>query len=459
MADSKLIPQASTANLSVVMTSRHLEAAGVEAAIEVHQQMIEYHQLELESKRQRLKVLVEPKTLAKSRRVYVDGCYDLMHSGHYNALRQAKKIAGPDSILVAGVHSCKAIAAAKGPAVFSDVERLLLVESCKYVDEVVFDTPYTTTLEVMDDPRVNCKYCAHGDDLAPMYLPIRDAGRMLVFKRTEGTSTTDLIGRLLMLPDVTVTELRGLRHGGVDDSHLSPTSAGPANAANTPAGVGGAISSAAISDRSKKMSGFLPTARRIAAFSNNRVPNPGDKIVYLDGVFDMFNAAHVRCIKVAKAMGDFLYVAIHSDEMCRAKWGSSFPIMDLHERALCVLSNKYVDEVVLGAPWEIDYTTMQVLNIDLVCDGGLITKLSPSVTTDVVDSIRDALYQDAIQADKYARVDQAGVHEEGIDTITLHSIITRIEGSRAAFKKRQQKKVKAEDLYIMKQQISAPTEV
>eukprot|EP00946_MAST-07B_sp_MAST-7B-sp1_P003049 g3049.t1 len=439
--------------------ARQLEAAAVEAAIAVHEQMIDLHTTELAAKRQRLKVLVEPKTLAKSRRVYVDGCYDLMHSGHYNALRQAKKIAGPDGILVAGVHSCEAIAAAKGPAVFSDEERLLLVRSCKYVDEVVFDTPYTTSLEVLDDPRVNCKYCAHGDDLAPMYLPIRDAGRMLVFKRTEGTSTTDLVGRLLMLSDKPVTEVGGQRRNGLNP-HQSPVIE-PVADPSAPAELSemnSAVSSSNIQSRSNKMSCFLPTAKRIAAFSNNRAPKPGDKVVYIDGVFDMFNASHVRCIKAAKALGDFLYVGIHSDEMCRSKWGSSFPIMDLHERALCVLSNKYVDEVVLGAPWEVGTTTIQVLKIDIVCDGGLITKLSPSTLESNADSIRSKIYEHAIQTGKYVRVDESD-ESKSMARITLTSIISRIESSRAAFKKRQQKKVKAEDVYMESQQQVAPAEV
>merc|ERR1711968_199998 len=41
---------------------------------------------------------------AEKPRIYVDGCFDLMHSGHYNALRQAKNLF-PDCVLVAGVHS------------------------------------------------------------------------------------------------------------------------------------------------------------------------------------------------------------------------------------------------------------------------------------------------------------------------------------------------------------------
>ena len=446
MGDRKSTTDTSSAALKM---QRSVDVARVEASIAVHEQMLEFHRQELESKRQQLRVLVEPKTLAKARRVYVDGCYDLMHSGHYNALRQAKKIAGPEGILVAGVHSCEAIESAKGPAVFTDAERLLLVESCKYVDEVVFGTPYTTTLEVMDDPRVNCKYCAHGDDLAPMYIPIRDAGRMLVFKRTEGTSTTDLVGRLLMLADTTIAEAGGQLCNG------SPPLLAKSAPFNGPNEIQNSLGSATIHARSQKMSCFLPTAKRIAAFSNNRAPKAGDKVVYLDGVFDMFNASHVRCIKAAKAMGDFLYVGIHSDEVCRAVWGTSFPVMDLHERALCVLSNKYVDEVVLGAPWEINATTIQVLKLDLVCDGGVVTKL-PFDRFPNEDDLRNEMYKDAIQAGKYTRVDET---DDGAEIITLHSIISRIEESRAAFKKRQQKKVRAEDEYMASQQIAAPDEM
>lgn len=32
-------------------------------------------------------------------RIYIDGCFDIMHSGHYNALRQAKKLG---DVLVVG---------------------------------------------------------------------------------------------------------------------------------------------------------------------------------------------------------------------------------------------------------------------------------------------------------------------------------------------------------------------
>ncbi len=64
--------------------------------------------------------------------VLTDGCFDLMHSGHYNAIRQAKALT---DILVVGVHSDKEIRKHKGPPVMSDEERLATVRACKWVDE------------------------------------------------------------------------------------------------------------------------------------------------------------------------------------------------------------------------------------------------------------------------------------------------------------------------------------
>ena len=93
-------------------------------------------------------------------RAYLDGCFDLMHSGHYNAIRQAKAICDE---LVVGVHSDAEILRNKGPPVMNDEERLAAVHACKWIDQVEFDTPYTPSIELLD--RVNCDFCVHGDDM------------------------------------------------------------------------------------------------------------------------------------------------------------------------------------------------------------------------------------------------------------------------------------------------------
>ena len=73
-------------------------------------------------------------TGTKPLRVYLDGCFDVMHYGHANALRQARMLGDQ---LVVGLISDDEIRAAKGPPVMNYAERKTLVGSVKWVDEVI----------------------------------------------------------------------------------------------------------------------------------------------------------------------------------------------------------------------------------------------------------------------------------------------------------------------------------
>lgn len=42
-----------------------------------------------------------------------------------------------------------------------------------------------------------------------------------------------------------------------------------------------------------------------------------------------------------------------SNNDCSVTRGAHRPIMNLHERSLSVLACRYVDEVIIGAPWEV----------------------------------------------------------------------------------------------------------
>lgn len=59
-------------------------------------------------------------------RVYMDGCFDMMHYGHCNALRQARALGDQ---LVVGVVSDAEIIANKGPPVTPLDERLVPIDS------------------------------------------------------------------------------------------------------------------------------------------------------------------------------------------------------------------------------------------------------------------------------------------------------------------------------------------
>lgn len=116
-----------------------------------------------------------------------------------------------------------------------------MVRAIKWVDEIVEGAPYVTTLETLD--KYNCDFCVHGGksvkfcSLNPvscletpssfivtdsflvmekfcLYLPdditltvdgkdtyeeVKRAGRYRECKRTQGVSTTDLVGRMLLM--------------------------------------------------------------------------------------------------------------------------------------------------------------------------------------------------------------------------------------------------------------------
>lgn len=63
----------------------------------------------------------EQKRQKKGIVVWTDGCFDMMHYGHANALRQAKALG---DYLIVGVHSDAEIRKNKGPPVMSEKERL-----------------------------------------------------------------------------------------------------------------------------------------------------------------------------------------------------------------------------------------------------------------------------------------------------------------------------------------------
>ncbi|KAL1517304.1 hypothetical protein ABEB36_001085 [Hypothenemus hampei] len=272
-------------------------------------------------------------------RVWCDGCYDMVHFGHANSLRQAKALG---DYLVVGVHTDAEIMKHKGPPVFTEQERYKMVRGIKWVDEVVEGAPYVTTLETLD--KYNCDFCVHGDDITmtaegvDTYHLVKSAGRYREVKRTQGVSTTDLVGRMLLLTR---------NHFRQDSTARSPYTS---------------------------CSQFFPTTQKIIQFSDGKSPEKGDRIVYVAGAFDLFHVGHLDFLEKAKQQGDYLIVGLHTDPVVNNYKGSNFPIMNLHERVLSVLACKYVSEVVIGAPYQITEDVMTHFNIDVVIHGKTVVQ-------------------------------------------------------------------------------------
>lgn len=70
-------------------------------------------------------------------RVYTQGTFDLFHFGHVRLLGKCRRLAGDDEVVVS-LLSDEAITKYKGhPPIMNWSERRSVLESCRYVDEII----------------------------------------------------------------------------------------------------------------------------------------------------------------------------------------------------------------------------------------------------------------------------------------------------------------------------------
>jgi len=348
-------------------------------------------------------------------RVWTDGCFDMMHWGHANALRQSKALG---DYLVVGVHSDAEILKNKGPPVMTEKERYEAVRACKWVDEVVEDAPYVTQLDVMD--KYNCEICVHGDDISTTpdgrdtYELVKAAGRFRTVPRTVGVSTTQLVGRMLLLTKD--------HHEKYDNDQSALSVMTQPNLIEMTEG------SKPKQSPYTGVGQYLPTSRRIVQFSSKHEPASTDKIVYIDGTFDLFHVGHVAILREAKKLGDYLIVGVLPDDVVNQKKGFGWPVMNLHERVLSVLSCRYADEVIIGAPWSLTEQFIKDQRVDVVARGSI---------NDPAYKVTDDEFSDAFAVPKKLGIlkDIKSPH-----SITTSDIVQRIIANRAQFVARNTKK-------------------
>ena len=70
-----------------------------------------------------------------------------------------------------------------------------------------------------------------------------------------------------------------------------------------------------------------------------------DRVVFVNGCFDLLHFGHVSFLKRAAAYGDSLVVGINSDSSVRSIKGPSRPIMSESERRSSLLILDFVDDV------------------------------------------------------------------------------------------------------------------
>lgn len=357
---------------------------------------------------QLLKVDKDDTEKPKEIRIWMDGAFDMMHFGHMNAFRQGKALG---TYLIVGVNSDESITTCKGKPVNSDPERLATVRACRWVDEVVTDVPYIMTEEyllyIIEKYRID--YVVHGDDPCivngkDVYESAVKLGKYLTIPRTEGISTTDIVGRMLLMTR----------------SHHE-TAASANNNGDPQAIVESTVSMGALSNR---RSNFLTTSRTIRLFSAGvQAPKKDARIVYLAGSWDMFHAGHAAILEKAREFGDYIIVGVHNDAVSNEVMGLNLPILTMQERVLSVLGCKWVDDVLLDAPYVMTRDMISSLRIQVV-----VTSASIPTHSDTQGELPDPF---AVPAELgiLRKVDVAC-------PITVHDIIRRIQLQQDAFAKK-----------------------
>jgi rfaE bifunctional protein nucleotidyltransferase chain/domain len=148
-------------------------------------------------KRQALKTIAARAKTEGKKIVFANGCFDLLHVGHVQLLREAKNLG---DILIVALNSDRSVRQIKGPdrPILPEKERAELIAALEMVDYVtMFDEP--DPLNVIRELRPDV--LAKGGDWAKDKIDGREfvesyGGRVAVIPFLKGHSTTEIIERM-----------------------------------------------------------------------------------------------------------------------------------------------------------------------------------------------------------------------------------------------------------------------
>ena len=91
------------------------------------------------------------------------------------------------------------------------------------------------------------------------------------------------------------------------------------------------------------------------------------KTVITYGTFDLLHYGHINLLRRAKELGDFLIVAVSSDEFNKNK--GKFSYFSYDERKRMVEAVRYVDQVIPENTWEQKRSDIKQFNVDVFVMG------------------------------------------------------------------------------------------
>ncbi len=121
--------------------------------------------------------------------IFTNGCFDILHRGHIELLKDCAEIG---DLVIVGLNDDESVRRIKGDnrPVNPELDRKFVLESCRYVDQVMLfteDTPYELIKKVQPDVIVK------GGDYSVEQVVGRDLCEVRIFGYRDGYSTSETI--------------------------------------------------------------------------------------------------------------------------------------------------------------------------------------------------------------------------------------------------------------------------
>ncbi|MFC4025037.1 glycerol-3-phosphate cytidylyltransferase [Oceanobacillus longus] len=113
------------------------------------------------------------------------GTFDLIHAGHIQILRRAKEMG---DYLIVGISTDEFNKLKHKEAFYSFEDRKLILESIRYVDQVIPE--YSWEQKIEDIKKYNADMFVMGDDWKGKFDFLKDYCEVVYLSRTEGISTS-----------------------------------------------------------------------------------------------------------------------------------------------------------------------------------------------------------------------------------------------------------------------------
>lgn len=120
-------------------------------------------------------------------RILTYGTYDLLHFGHINLLKRAKQLGNH---LIVGLSTDEFNILKEKKSYFSYDIRKYILESIKYVDEVIPENNWEQKIE--DIKKYDIDIFVMGDDWKGKFDYLKEYCEVVYLPRTEGVSTTEI---------------------------------------------------------------------------------------------------------------------------------------------------------------------------------------------------------------------------------------------------------------------------